>query len=297
MNREQYTLPSGRNEEIFHESIAPSLYSEVSKVDQPRALFFRGQPGSGKSVARDRAVSALHSEDGPHSAVVVDIDAFRRFHPLYESLQESDQSTAAFFTDLDCGAWTEHAISYAVNTGSHVVLEGTLRNEKPTLETARDLTEKGVNPELYLLGVHELVSRSRIFERYVNQSRDGSSGRYTLPEAHDAVYQVLPETVGRTVASGLFSDIHIVDSKGQSTIAIDGYSRDADRRSVLALLNAQQLSTASLSDIQALIQKLRPTIERQNNENILHDFYRLERDIQLRTLGRFAVSTVDSEYV
>lgn len=292
MNREKYTLSVEDNKRIFDEAIIPSLYDSTVPSLDPSALFFRGQPGSGKSVARSRVLDTLRERDGGNSVMVIDIDAFRRFHPMHSSLQETDEANAAFYTDLDSGAWTEHAIDHSMQLGSHVTLEGTLRNEAPTLKTAREFQEYGVRSELYLLAVHELTSRHRIFQRYIEQLHDYGKGRYTLPNAHDVAYNALPATAQRTVRSGLFERVHIIDQRGDIAQTVNGRDSEVSEKVSLALDRVRQLSSVETSEVGDMIANLRPDINEQDNQEISRDFETLVADVRqlsVRALGGFSL--------
>ena len=293
MNREQYTLSPDENRRVFAEVITPALYSSLTSVDQPVASFFRGQPGAGKSVLQSQVISTLQEHSGSGSVMEIDIDAFRSFHPHYSDLQRADEASAAFYTDLDCGSWTEHAVALSMDTRTHVTLEGTLRNEAPTLQTAHQYTERGVHSDLYLLAVHELTSRSRIFQRYIQQLRiNGGNGRYTIPEAHGASYSALPETAERTVASGLFRHVHIVDKHGSIIESFNGDKQSAASKATAAITRARRLTPADIDEIRDLLQDLEPAIQNQPNEIIRRDFDMLVdmvRQQSRQTLGGVAL--------
>lgn len=282
-NRNYYTLSSEENKQIFDESIAPSLYGNLKPVEEPKALFFRAQPGAGKSVAKARAIDQYADT----TVMTIDIDGFRSFHPDYKALQQQDEASAAFYTDLDAGAWTERAVALSMDVRSNVTLEGTLRNEKPTLKTAQEYAARDIQSELYLLAVNELTSRSRIFQRYIEQLHAKGTGRYTLPEAHDAAYSVLYDTTQRTVESGLFRRINLIDKYGDVVDVIDGQAHDAADNVGTSFKRLRRLSRDEIDEVRATLAGLEEAISDQPNRMIRHDFEALVDDV--RQQSRIAI--------
>lgn len=293
--RDRYTLTSEENKKVFDETIALNLYHDIVAADDPMALFFRAQPGAGKTNAQARVVDTLRTESGTNTVMGIDIDGFRSFHPDYARLQQEDEASAAFYTDLDCGAWTERAIALSMEMRSHVTLEGTLRSEKPTLQTAQEYTDRGMPSELYLLAVHELTSRSRIFQRYIEQLRARGSGRYTLREAHDVAYEALPDTARKTVESGLFRKVHIIDREGDIVETVDGQTRDAAKQTVAAFQSVRRVKDGDIDEIHAVLADLGHEIADQQNDVIRHDFAMLREHVQQQSrlaIGGLALQEV-----
>jgi hypothetical protein len=202
----------------------------------------------------------------------VDGDRYRQFHPEYARLQQQDEAVAAFYTDLDSGAWTERAIDLSKDVRSHVTLEGTLRNEAPTLQTAREYAEYDMMSELYMVAVNELISRSRIFQRYIDQLHATGSGRYTLLEAHDAAYSVLHDTTHRTVDSKLFQKVHIMGSNGEVVDSFDGMRATAADEVTSVFERTRRLTPAQLDAVGAQLADLEEAISDQPKYTILRDF-------------------------
>lgn len=290
-NRNHYQLSPQDNRRIFEESIVPSLYDNLSAVDEPTALFFRAQPGAGKSLARDRV--AEQYDDA--TVMKIDIDDFRPFHPDYAALQKEGKARAAFYTDLDCGTWTEQAVSLSMETQSHVTLEGTLRNEEPTLRTAQEYAARGMSSELYILAVHELTSRSRIFQRYIDQMQTQGTGRYTLPEAHDVAYNALHGTTRRTVESGLFRQISLVNKDGEVVETVSGQSAMAADTVDTRLRQLRQLTPEDIDAVRAELADIEHAISRQPDNTIRHDFEALVDEVRQqsrRVIGDVAIKNV-----
>jgi hypothetical protein len=281
--RHAYILDEQESRHIFENDIVPTLYGEVQSVAQPKASFFRGQPGSGKSVVQKNILRELSSDAEQNRIMVVDIDGFRRFHPAYAQLQQEDETNAAFYTDADSGRWTEQAIEYAMAKRSHVTLEGTLRDERPTLETAQQFSEHGVESDMYLMAVNQLVSRKRIFQRYLEQLHERGVGRYTLPEAHDRPYKALPQTAYRTIKSGLFAGVHIVNKDGEVAHQLDGRQSQASSRAVAVVRQCRRLTASELEEIRAHLADMKRDIDEQENEQIQHEFTMLLEEVENKT--------------
>jgi hypothetical protein len=268
--RDYYTLAPDQNKRIFEEKITPQLYGGLITADNPTASFIRAQPGAGKSIVQKHIADKLQEEQ-----------------PEYARLQQQDEAVAAFYTDLDSGAWTERAIDLSKDVRSHVTLEGTLRNEAPTLQTAREYAEYDMMSELYMVAVNELISRSRIFQRYIDQLHATGSGRYTLLEAHDAAYSVLHDTTHRTVDSKLFQKVHIMGSNGEVVDSFDGMRATAADEVTSVFERTRRLTPAQLDAVGAQLADLEEAIADQPNDSIRRDFNDLR--VQVRQQSRVAV--------
>jgi hypothetical protein len=111
-----------------------------------------------------------------------------------------------------------------------------LRDPEINRGTAEKYLKNGFTVHLHILAVHELVSRSRIFQRYFDADDDNSSaGRYTPRYAHDRSYNVLPESVSVLIDSSCFKTVTLYDQNQKLAGKIDLQEKDA-RQIVLSVL-------------------------------------------------------------
>lgn len=106
-------------------------------------------------------------------------DDFRPYHPSYMQLMAEDDQRAADFTAADSARWVQLAIERSLAVRPHVIIEGTLRRPAVTISSARPYAQAGFASALHVVAVHEHVSRSRIFERYLRQIQHRGVGRYS----------------------------------------------------------------------------------------------------------------------
>jgi len=193
-NPDQHRLIEAEHQAIFERDIKPDLFSGAKPSSQPVAVIFGGQPGAGKSAAVDEAIKELGPRGG---AVQIIGDDLRDFHPKYERLMEADDKTAAFYTDRDTGRWIEKSIAEAKAQRVNIVIEGTMRDADKVAATMQSLREAGYQIDARALAVTSRLSEQGIMQRYENQKVDRGTGRMTTPEAHQAAYDGMLQTLGR----------------------------------------------------------------------------------------------------
>ena len=194
LDPDKYRLSETTHQATFEQDIKPDLFAGAKPSDQPVAVIFGGQPGAGKSAAVDAAVRDFEPRGG---AVQIIGDDLRSYHPQYARLMESDDKTAAFYTDRDTGKWVEKAIAEAGAQRVNIVIEGTMRDGNKVADTMQSLRAAGYEIDARVLAVNERFSQQGIFQRYENQKADRGTGRMTTPEAHKAAFDGLPVTVER----------------------------------------------------------------------------------------------------
>ncbi|RRD23354.1 zeta toxin family protein [Actinomyces bowdenii] len=212
---EAYRLSEAENQQTFEELILYEEYRHLRPAAEPTAQFFGGQPGAGKKRPEQLVIAQLSEHDGPETVMPIIGDDFRIYHPQYRWLMDQDDQRASDATAADSARWVERAIVHSLTLGPHVVIEGTLRRPEVTAACARQYQEAGFNAFLHVVAVHEHVSRTRIFERYLQQVRHRGVGRYTPHQAHQVAYQALPASLDTLIASGLFATIQLYDMDGQ----------------------------------------------------------------------------------
>ncbi|HTJ59460.1 MAG TPA: zeta toxin family protein [Devosiaceae bacterium] len=187
-------LSEDDHQRIFDTRIRPRLFAGVAPFPAPVAVFFGGQPGSGKSAALDWAAGELAGRGG---AVQIIGDDLREYHPANARLMREDDKIAAFYTGPDSGRWVEKAMAYAREQRFNVIIEGTMRDSNVVAATMKGFREAGYEIDARVLAVSFKLSEQGIYQRYEHQKATRDQGRMTTPEAHQAAYDGLPATVGR----------------------------------------------------------------------------------------------------
>lgn len=194
LNPDQHRLKPVEHQRIFEQEIVPDVFADAKTVEQPIAVIFGGQPGAGKSAAVAAAVEDLAGKGG---CVQIIGDDFRSYHPAYQPLMQSDDKTAAFYTDRDTGQWVEKSIEYAKTSRVNLVIEGTMRDPDKVAQTMTTLRAAGYQIHAQALAVNERFSQQGILQRYEGQKQDRGTGRMTTHQAHMAAYRGMPHTLER----------------------------------------------------------------------------------------------------
>ncbi|GHT82468.1 hypothetical protein AGMMS49960_09250 [Betaproteobacteria bacterium] len=194
LNPDEYRLSEAEHQAIFERRIKPDLFAGTKPSSQPVAVIFGGQPGAGKSAAVDEAMNELDPRGG---AVQIIGDDLRDYHPQYAQLMETDDKTAAFYTDRDTGRWVEKSIAAAKAQRVNIVIEGTMRDGDKVAATMESLCEAGYQIDARALAVTSRLSEQGIMQRYERQKESRGVGRMTTPEAHRAGYDGMLTTLDR----------------------------------------------------------------------------------------------------
>jgi hypothetical protein len=189
--------------QIFDTAIAPTELAVSRPQSKPTVIFVGGQPGAGKTGLQ----GVIESLNDLPNLVKINGDDFRAYHPSNRQLMIMDDTLAASLTDADVGKWVELAIEHIRVSSANALVEGTLRNPNVTIMSAQSFVSSGYAAELHVMVAHGFHSKLRIFNRYLYQREERGAGRYTLMNAHDASYNVLPQSLAAIIAAGLFGRV------------------------------------------------------------------------------------------
>lgn len=181
----RYLLPNADSEQIFRERITPRELAAAQAVDTPVVVFVAGQPGAGKTKTTEAVVDSLQGRGG---ATVVNSDFYKPYHPEYDRLLATDDTTAAPYTSLDGRRWMAMAEEYLIEHRANVVVETTMRDPGDFQEPAAMFRRAGYQVEVAVMAVPEALSRIGILARYEQQVAASGSGRLTETSNHDASY-------------------------------------------------------------------------------------------------------------
>lgn len=252
--------------EIFHDQLYPRWFSHLRQPQgAPRVVFVGGQPGAGKSV-RERAITESLQSHDPNTAVEINGDDYRAFHPRYWEYMRSDDISAAAKIDKDNGRFIEMAIEATLAIKCHSVIEGTFRRPEVVAKTAEKYHQANYRSEAILLAVHPILSELGIVQRYIEQKIIAPYARYTLPDAHEVALLGIPVTTSKLITEASADKFSIVDRNGEELFSSDLRHMRLDTRGLLArdalavisekhtILNDEELGLAheQLSDLRQL---------------------------------------------
>jgi hypothetical protein len=184
----QHHLPAEQSEDIFVRHIAPTLLAGGQSRDQPLVILVSAQPAAGKTAV----TRLLRTEfEGAGDAVCVDVDELIAFHPDLPRLRAADELTAEDLVHADARRWLDRAIEHLIGRRVNIVLEHGLRSREVTDDLLHRFAEAGYRIEAVLLATPAAQSLLGNLGRYQTAHESTGSGRYVLPELHDARYSGL----------------------------------------------------------------------------------------------------------
>lgn len=280
--RNAYELSELERNKIFRERIVPVRFGERQRVNQPAVYFVGGQPGAGKSNLQQRLITDIENEQGENTVVNIAGDELRIFHPRYSELLEQGDEQAAYFTDLDSGAWVERAIDHSLDLHTNVVIEGTLRRPELTTGTAERYHSSGFTAELHVMVVHEFISRLSIVGRYLKAVQREGHGRYTMRAAHEEAYKNLPESLATLATSGSFERIKLYNRESQVVSQTSTADEQAAERLGQALKAERQASLLPTDVLLEQVARLEAELRPLGKQVCLDDLAQLRADIEGR---------------
>lgn len=148
------------------------------------ATFVGAQPGAGKS-----RVLGLLKRRIDRNAALISGDDFRRFHPMYEQLRDTDPLAMPNITQQLRGPCVARAIEEARQRRVNVIIEGTYRDPQATFRTMHAFAQAGYRVELAVVSTSLYTSQLAAQQRYLNAVRDGQDARWTPVSALSRGYE------------------------------------------------------------------------------------------------------------
>ncbi|GAP72349.1 hypothetical protein SAMD00024442_3_61 [Candidatus Symbiothrix dinenymphae] len=176
-------------EHIFERKKANFLRG-LTPCELPVAVILGGQPASGKSKLTRRA-----QENHPDvDFLIVNGDLFREYHPQYKTLIE-EPLTFSEKTQIFSNVFTERLIQEAIKNRFNIIVEGTMRNPKVPLSTAKIFRDAGFRVEAYVIAAPALFSEIGCFNRYQKEVAAIGVGRLADINSHNEAVKGLPCSV------------------------------------------------------------------------------------------------------
>ena len=185
----KFILSEQEREKIFNERIAPSFLANAVSSEQPVAIIFGGQPGSGKS-SLIRMIKEIKTDFS-----VINGDDLRGYHPNMYELLKQDEKNASDLVQADCNFWIEKLIALAAKNKANIIIEGTMRRPAVPLATAQMLKKEGYQVEACVVVIPPEISLASIFYRYEIQKKMVGYGRFAKPQNHDEAFSGINKTL------------------------------------------------------------------------------------------------------
>lgn len=196
---EKYILSPERNREVFEAKILPKLEAsfDLSSKEQPTLFFTGGLPGAGKSGI----VEAIQSKYKLPQILIADPDAFRKFHPDIEEIQERFGPDASQLTHPDASQFAKHTVGEALDRRANIIKDGTLNSAKGLEILVKESKALGYEHEITIKAVNEYESLQGVFGRYAGQyAEDPSKARFVPPSYVKESKSNIEETAERIKA-------------------------------------------------------------------------------------------------
>lgn len=217
VDRTRYVLTDDHNERIFRGDIVPA---ELDGTPQkhPAVVVVAGQTGAGKTAVTALVKQLLRRRGRP---INLDLDAYKPHHPKYQELAADDDRMVGAYTSIDGHKWMEKAERFAIEQRFDIIMESAMRDPRDFEDPVRRFQAAGYRVEVYIVAVHESLSRLGALDRYLQQVHDLGHGRLIDPAIHDACYQGVLRSADaidhELLADELFvgrRDGHIVHANG-----------------------------------------------------------------------------------
>ena len=194
------------------------------KRSSPTAYLLGGQSGAGKT-----ALHAILRESLDNNAVVINGDAYRKFHPHFEELEHEYGKESVEHTAAWAGRMTEALIEYFSSLGYNLVIEGTLRTSQVSLATATLLRERGYDVSLALMAVKPEISLVSCQLRYEQMRLAGTTPRATDPAHHRKIVDQIVCNLAVLEDSGMFDQIYLYNRSRERLYPQEGLAMAASQ--------------------------------------------------------------------
>jgi len=164
---------------------------EKSTSNRPFAIIVIGQPGAGKSGVM------AYSENQFPSAVSLDIDNFRAFHPKYSEVSKNHPELFERVTGEFASRMIHLLTPRLINEKYNLILHKTRGDDAVIYDTIKPLQEQGYDVILRVLAVNHLESKVSALDRSLSQREKYKFCRWVEIPYHNAQYEGIPILIER----------------------------------------------------------------------------------------------------
>lgn len=186
-------LSKSEQQELAAELVEERLAITMA-VPNPTAILTGGQPGAGKSVAKEQVVARFADAGG---IIDIDPDDIRPALPYMDAFRAKGGSAIPDFANTDAGDVAYLVLQGVKTEKRNVLVDGTLRNTDRATDLALDLKAIGFNVEFHGMAVYPDLSHARTYlrrEKEIQQSTTGF-GRAVDDAFHHAAVDGYATTV------------------------------------------------------------------------------------------------------
>ena len=197
------------NEEFenAYKIIRDGLTASCTVSHDKTAIILGGQPGAGKSTF-------YRMREDLDNYIAINGDEFRRFHPLYGKIINTDPENYIEHTKAFSSKVVETLIEDLSNCGFNMIIEGTLRSHEVPIRTSEQLKNKGYQTDLVVIACDAEKSWQSTIERAEKQKENGLSPRLVSIDAYNHTVQQIPESLSEIEKRKCFDSITIMKRDG-----------------------------------------------------------------------------------
>ncbi|SCC03852.1 MULTISPECIES: zeta toxin family protein [Snodgrassella] len=215
----KFILPKDKHDRIFENEIKNEYLRFVKSSNNPEVILLGGQAGSGKST--------VSNEYAKNNFLVIDVDAYREFHPNHKQLTKENPLTAAQLTHADASLWATDVSRYVAKNKISAVVETTFGSPETVLEKAAIFQKENYNITAVVVSVPEKTSWLSVLKRFEEAyERDPKTARFVPQAQHDKQYRKITDTINELYEKKLVSELKIVD-RDQNPIFTDHFVNGA----------------------------------------------------------------------
>jgi UDP-N-acetylglucosamine kinase len=260
-----YKLDEKTHDEILKE-LRDNIFSDKTPVSNPKIVILGGQPGAGKSKIITLSENELF-KDG--NVVKINGDDYRIRHPKAEEIFKRHDKLFARLTDPDVREWTRKIFEEAMNKKFNIIFEGTLRTPQ-ICETMKKLKQLGYETFLRVVAVNELISRTAIYSRYIEQfeSEQKEIARFSEKKYHDEALSGMLKTIEIIEKEKLCNRIEIFTRDGKLL-----FSSEPDQsKSCIPAIIEERNKKWSLEEYKKFIEWTNKIIEKLKKYNLKEEY-------------------------
>ncbi|GAA4930261.1 zeta toxin family protein [Mucilaginibacter defluvii] len=201
--KEKFALTDKAFQKLFHGIIKAHTLG-VTPAEVPTLIIIGAQPGAGKTELQKHAELKLSK-----NAVLCNADNFRDVHPFSKDIKQFHPDDYASLTAEYAQRWNDELCKYCLDHKLNYILETTFRSGDQLNATISHAKQNGYQVDIFLLAVHERLSRLGIQYRYEEALAATGFGRKVSLYDHDIRYMSIPFALRRVQNAGLYDNLDI----------------------------------------------------------------------------------------
>ena len=154
--------------------------------DRPFAIIVIGQPGAGKSGLM------AYSENQFETAISLDIDDLRAYHPKYDEVQDNHPEIFEKVTGRFASSMIHYLTPKLIKEKHSLIFHKTRGDDAVIIDTIIPLQQNGYDVMLRILAVNHLESKMSALERSLAEREKFNCCRWVLKDYHNNQYKGIP---------------------------------------------------------------------------------------------------------